>query len=230
MRFGLNSLLILILSAVVVAQTQSSKKQPSGADIETFITAAERRLNDLNVKGNRAGWVQETFITDDTEAISAAANENLLAAISELAAQAKQFEGKPMTAEQARKLKLLKLLAAAPAPSNPAERAELAELDSWLDGTYGKGKYCPKTGPFAGQCLGQNEMERAFATTKDANVLLDLWAGWHSISPPMRPKYVRFVELANKGAREMGFADVGALWRSNYDMTPEQFSADLDPR
>jgi peptidyl-dipeptidase A len=97
-----------------------------------------------------------------------------------------------------------------------------------LDGTYGKGKYCPKSGPFAGTCLGQSEMERAMATTKDPNVLLDLWVGWHTISPPMRPKYVRFAELANKGAREMGFADAGAMWRSNYDMSPEQFSAELD--
>lgn len=228
MRFGLKSLLLLALSAAVLAQTAISKKQSSTGDLDRFLTNAEARLNDLNVKANRAGWVQETYITDDTEAISAAANENQLAAISELAAEAKQFEGKPMSSEQARKLKLLKLLAAAPAPSNPAERAELAQLGTWLDGTYGKGKYCPKTGPFAGQCLGQNEMERAFATTKDPNVLLDLWVGWHTISPPMRPKYARFAQLANKGAQEMGFADAGALWRSNYDMPPEKFSAELD--
>jgi peptidyl-dipeptidase A len=227
MRLGLKSLLPLILSIAVFAQT-SSKKQIPTPDIQKFLDAAETRLNDLSVKGNRAGWVQETYITDDTEAISAAANENLLAAISELAAQAKQFEGKPMSSEQARKLMLLKLLAAAPAPANPAERAELAQLGTWLDGTYGKGKYCPKTGPFAGQCLGQSEMERAFATTKDPDVLLDLWVGWHTISPPMRQKYARFVELANKGAQEMGFADAGALWRSNYDMPPDQFSAELD--
>ncbi|HVO61163.1 MAG TPA: M2 family metallopeptidase [Terriglobales bacterium] len=227
MRLELKSLLPLFLSIAVLAQT-SSKKQSSTTDIQKFLDAAETRLNDLTVKGNRAGWVQETYITDDTEAISAAANENLLAAISELAAQAKQFEDRPMSAEQARKLKLLKLLAAAPAPSNPKERAELAQLGTWLDGTYGKGKYCPKTGPFAGQCLSQNEMERAFATTKDPNVLLDLWVGWHTISPPMRQKYARFVELANKGAREMRFADAGALWRSNYDMPPDQFSAELD--
>jgi len=227
MRFGLRGLLPLILSALTIAQTSSSK-QASNGDIQQFLDAAETRLNDLTVKSNRAGWVQATFITDDTEAISAAANENALAAISELAAQAKRFEGKAMTAEQARKLKLLKLLAAAPAPSDAKERAELAQLGTWLDGTYGKGKYCPKSGPFAGQCLGQNEMERAFATTKDPNVLLDLWVGWHTISPPLRPKYARFMELANKGAREMGFADAGALWRSNYDMPPDQFSAELD--
>jgi peptidyl-dipeptidase A len=229
MRFGLKGLFLLpILSAAVLAQTPTSKTQSSSADIEKFLSNAESRLSNLNIKANRAGWVQETYITDDTEAISAAANENLLAAISELAAQAKQFEGKHVSPEQLRKLKLLKLLAAAPAPSNAAERAELAQLGTWLDGTYGKGKYCPKSGPFAGQCLGQNEMERAFATTKDPNILLDLWVGWHTISPPLRPKYARFVELANKGAREMGFADAGALWRSNYDMPPDKFSAELD--
>jgi peptidyl-dipeptidase A len=229
MRFGLHSLFLFLCSALIFAQTTSSTStKPSHSDIEKFLTAAEARLNDLNVKTNRASWVEETYITDDTEAISAAANEESLAAISQLAAEAKRFEGKPMTAVEARKLKLLKLLSAAPAPSEPAERAELAKIGTWLDGTYGKGKYCPKSGPFAGQCLGQNEMEHAFATTKDANVLLDLWLGWHTISPPMRPKYVRFAELANKGARDMGFADTGALWRSNYDMTPEQFSAELD--
>ncbi len=228
MRSRLKSLLIIpFLSVLAIAQA-STTKHVTNPDIQNFLTAAETRLNDLTVKANRAGWVQETYITDDTEAINAAANEELLAAISELAKQAKQFEGKPLTAEQARKLKLLKLLAAAPAPSNPAERAELAQLGTWLDGSYGKGKYCPKSGPFAGKCLGQNEMEQAFATTKDPNVLLDLWVGWHTISPPLRPKYARFVELANKGAQEMGFADAGALWRSNYDMPPDQFSAELD--
>src|SRR5262249_17768129 len=41
-------------------------------------------------------------------------------------------------------------------------------------------------------------------------------------------RYSRFVELSNQGAREMGFKDVGALWRSGYDMPPDAFSADLE--
>ena len=45
---------------------------------------------------------------------------------------------------------------------------------------------------------------------------------------PMRQKYGRFVQLSNKGAKEMGFKDTGAMWRSNYDMTPEQFSAEME--
>jgi peptidyl-dipeptidase A len=218
----------LLFACLMTAQTAPANSHPTVADLQKFLTDAESRLSHLSVKGNRAGWVQETYITDDTEAIAASANEESLQAVSELAEQAKTFEGMQMPPEMARKLKLLKLSLNAPAPSDPKERAELARLGTWLDGTYGKGKYCPKTGPFAGQCLGQNEMERAMATTKDPQVLLDLWIGWRTNAPAMRQNYTRFVQLANKGAQEMGFADMGALWRSNYDMSPDQFSAELN--
>jgi peptidyl-dipeptidase A len=212
----------------LIAAAQNTSASPTTADVEKFLKDAETRLNDLSVKQSRAGWVQATYITDDTEQIAAEANENFKQAVSELAAGSKRFDGMELPAELRRKLTLLKLLESAPAPSDSAERAELARLGTWLEGTYGKGKYCPKTGPFAGKCLGQSDMEKAFASTKDPAVLLDLWTGWRTISPPMRENYARFAELANKGAREMGFADNGALWRSNYDMPPEQFRAELD--
>jgi peptidyl-dipeptidase A len=206
----------------------AARRPPTIQEAEKFIEQAEARLDRLSIKSSRAGWVQSTYITDDTEALAAAANEEVLAAVTELADEAERFEGMKLTPALARKLKLLKLSLAAPAPKDPKERAELAELGTWLEGAYGKGKYCPKSGPYAGQCLGQSEMEEAMATTKDPAVLLDLWEGWRTFSPPMRAKYTRFVELANKGAREMGFADVGTLWRSNYDMTPQEFSAELE--
>ena len=44
----------------------------------------------------------------------------------------------------------------------------------------------------------------------------------------MRDKYTRYAELGNKGAQEIGFADMGALWRSGYDMTPAEFEADIE--
>ena len=37
----------------------------------------------------------------------------------------------------------------------------------------------------------------------------------------MRKDYARFVELSNKGAKELGFADTGAMWRAKYDMPPD---------
>ena len=44
----------------------------------------------------------------------------------------------------------------------------------------------------------------------------------------MRGDFARFVALSNKGARELGFADTGAMWRSKYDMEPDAFAAELD--
>jgi peptidyl-dipeptidase A len=58
--------------------------------------------------------------------------------------------------------------------------------------------------------------------------LLDVWRGWHAIAPPIRPLFRRYVELGNKGARELGFRDTGAMWRSKYDMPPEAFPAEMD--
>ncbi len=47
-------------------------------------------------------------------------------------------------------------------------------------------------------------------------------------APPMRKDFTRFVELSNKGARELGFKDTGAMWRSKYDMPPDDFAKELD--
>jgi len=55
-----------------------------------------------------------------------------------------------------------------------------------------------------------------------------MWAGWHAVGAPMRNDYARLADLSNQGARELGFADTGALWRSQYDMTPEQFQAEIE--
>ena len=220
---------MVLIPGIASAETKtSSPRPPTVQEAEQFIKEAEARLEKLGIESSRADWVQSTYITDDTEALAASAREDVLAAVTELATNAKRFEGMRLAPALARKLTLLKLSLSAPAPKDPKERAELAELGTWLEGTYGKGKYCPKSGPYAGQCLGQSEMEQAMATTKDPAVLLDLWIGWRTFSPPLRVKYARFVELANKGSREMGFADAGALWRSNYDMTPEQFSAEVE--
>ena len=66
------------------------------------------------------------------------------------------------------------------------------------------------------------------ASSTDPAELLDVWKGWHTISPPMRKDFTRFVELSNKGAVELGFKDTGAMWRSKYDMPADDFSKELD--
>jgi peptidyl-dipeptidase A len=125
---------------------------------------------------------------------------------------------------------LLKLSAAipAPAPSDPKELAEMSRIATSLEADYGKGKYCPTSGKHAGECLDITQIEKIMASSTDPDQLQDVWVGWHRISPPMRERYVRWVELGNKGAREMGFSDLSAMWREGYDMTPDEFSAEVE--
>ena len=124
-----------------------------------------------------------------------------------------------------RKLLRLKTSLAAVAPSDPALQRELAGIMTEMESRYGRGEYCPADGE---ECLDLPTMERLFASVRDTDELLELWAGWREVAPPMRALYERFVELSNAGARELGFADLGDLWRSGYDMTPDDFRADLE--
>jgi peptidyl-dipeptidase A len=187
---------------------------------------AETRLLDLWIKSGRASWVAENFITDDTESISADADAAVKAATTELANEAKRYEKLSLPPDLARKFKLLKLSVDIPAPHDPAAQAELAKIAASLDGDYGKGTWCPDDKKE--NCKQLPDIEKIMAKSRDPQELLNAWKGWHAIAPPMRQRYIRLVELANQGAREMGFADTGAMWRSNYDMPPDQFAKEVD--
>jgi peptidyl-dipeptidase A len=100
----------------------------------------------------------------------------------------------------------------------------LTRLTSSMEGAYGKGKYCPAKD----KCLDLEDLGKIMANSRDPDELRDAWVGWHAISKPMRKDFIRYVELANKGARELGFADSGAMWRAKYDMPPDAFAKELD--
>ncbi|MEP6819168.1 MAG: M2 family metallopeptidase [bacterium] len=225
-----------LLISVVLALTSSCANRSSSPalsnakgtpeEAEKFIADAEKRLFDLNVKFSRADWVKSTFITDDTEALSASANEEVIAATTELAEQSRRFDGLQLAPDVERKIKLLKLSLTLPAPKDPAEREELTKLAASLEGAYGKGKYCPDGDK--GKCLSLGDMEEIMGNSRDPEELKKIWLGWHQVSPPYRKNYARFVELSNKGAKEMGFKDTGAMWRAKYDMEPDAFAAEME--
>jgi peptidyl-dipeptidase A len=220
MKFRVLSFLI---SFLFVIQTQAASK-PTVAEAQQFMLQAQARLNEIQVKAARASWVQENFITDDTQALSADLQDQLTAATTELIEQAKRFDGLTLPPELARQFMLLRLSLTAPAPKDPALRKEMTQIAASLDGDYGKGKYCRKPD----DCLDITAIERIMGESQDPNELKDLWVGWHKVGAPMRTRYSRFVQLSNQGAQELGFKDTGALWRAGYDMTPEQFSAEIE--
>ena len=215
----LTAVILFAFAAVLVAQNT-----PTVAEAGQFMNQAEAQLADLSVKVNQANWVHDNFVTDDTEALAADANDEITAVTTDLVEQAKCFDGLLLPPELARKFLLLKLSLTAPAPKDPALRKEMTLIAASLESDYGKGKYCDASG----KCLDITTIEKVMAENRDPNRLKALWLGWHSIGAPMRKRYVRFVELSNQGARELGFKDTGVLWRAGYDMPAEQFSAAVD--
>ncbi|RMG45494.1 MAG: peptidase M2 family protein [Acidobacteria bacterium] len=197
-------------------------RTPDGA--AAFVADAEKRLLDEWVRNERTSWVKENFITEDTEILEAEAYARLMALTRELALQATRFSGLDLDPDVARKLELIKLSLPLAAPSDPAKQKRLAEVAAQLSSLYGKGKWCPEPD----RCLDLQELSRVLAESRNPKELLDAWAGWRTISRPMRPLYRTFVELGNEGARELGFEDLGAMWRSGYDMPPEEFERELE--
>jgi len=214
-----------LLSILMAATALCAAPPPTVAEARKFIEDAEARLLALSVDGNRADWVKSTYITDDTEALAAKTDERLINATVELAKQSTRFDALKLPEDVARKMKLLKLSLTLATPADPKESEELTRIAASMEGTYGKGKYCPQGKT---ECMDLEDLTRLMASSRKPAELLDAWRGWHAIARPIRPEFVRYVALANKGARELGFADDGAMWRAKYDMPPDEFAKELD--
>ncbi len=187
-----------------------------------FIAAVEKDLFDHSVIASRASWVNATYINDDTDAVSTyfgtiSTEKSIL-----YAAQAAEYSKVPgLDPDTARKLDILRTALVLPAPSAPGAAAQLNEIATRLQSTYAKGR-----ATLDGKSIAGDEAEERMGTLRDPERLKQVWTSWHTnVGRPMRADYTRMVDIANEGAKELGFADTGALWRSNYDMTPEQFSA-----
>ncbi len=215
---------LLVLCGLSIASWGCRWSRPSIEDARRFLDQVEARLWELTTEESHAAWVQATYISYDTEILAAKAQQRRIQATVEFAKQTRKFDGLKLPDDLARKMKLLRLALTLPAPSDPAKAAELTRLATRLESTYGAGKYCPQPG----QCLDLEQMTRIMATSRDPKQLLEIWRGWRTIAPPMRPMYRRLVELSNEGARELGFNDTGELWRSKYDMPPDQFAREME--
>ena len=200
---------------------------PTVEEATRFADEAEKRLALLNEQVQRAQWVQSTYISHDTQILAASASEQQIAAGVELAKQAARFDNLQLSYDTRRKLDQIKLALTSPGPADPALTAEMTKLAAGLEAAYGAGKYCPP-GKGGDDCYDINEISNIMRTSRDPQKLLDVWRGWHTISPPMKDEYSRFVELMNQGAKELGYRDVGAMWRSKYDMSPDAFGAEVD--
>ncbi len=200
---------------------------PTPADAKAFLDGVNDTMKRLGIEQSRAGWVQQNFITDDTEALAARASQLAIDAAARFAKDAVRFDKVDVPTDQRRQLNLLKVGLVMATPSDPKESEELTKTMARLESAYGKGKWCPNAAT-PDSCKTIDDVTKIMATSRNEKELRAAWEGWHTIAPPMRNDYTRFVTLSNKGAKELGFADTGAMWRAKYDMAPDEFTKELD--
>jgi peptidyl-dipeptidase A len=216
------------IAGLGMAACQGGGAEVSSADgARAFLAEANSTMLRLSNEANEAGWVQNTYITPDTEAMAARANAAYMTAVTRFAKDAVRYDGIELPANERRQMTVLKNALTMAAPADAKEAQQLAQLVAEMEGTYGRGKYC-SDGEEGEACLDIEEITEILAKDRNAMRLREIWEGWHSIAPLMKHSYTRFVELSNKGARELGFADTGAMWRSKYDMPADAFSQELD--
>lgn len=211
------------LSCSLSPKVGTSSKDPKAKEAEQFVAQVEQTLKKLWTARDRAAWINQNFITDDTEAMAALHEEATSAFMTQAINESYAFRNVALADEIARKLHLLRISQIIPAPSDARAREELATISLEMLSSYGKATYCNQQG-----CRNLDQLSHVVRTSRDYETLLDAWVGWHNLARSMRDHYARYVELANRGAQEIGFADVGALWRSSYDMPASAFEADVE--
>ncbi len=222
------ALLALAISAGLLAGCSKDTAPPATpAEADAFVARVNETFRQMNPESASAQWLASTYINSDSQLVAAKAQERSLAQLKAFVEEAKRFDGLELKPETARAIHLLKLTTAMPAPKDPAKLAELTRIATRMEGMYGAGTYCP-TPDDPSTCKQIGELSSVLATSRDYDAQLEAWAGWHSISVPMRDDYRRFVELVNEGARELGFADAGEMWRAGYDMDPAEFRDETD--
>lgn len=226
-----NLFVLISLLALMACQSQPSKPAKNikksttvtQQDAADFLATVEQTYLKEYEYAARIAWVQANFITDDTVWLGAKSIEKMGALQVKFANEAKKFDHLDLTADMRRRLNILKGGLTLAAPDNAEKNAELAQIMAKLEAMYGAGEYCVE-----GECRDLGELSQVIAESRNHKELLDAWTGWRTISVPMRDKYERMVELANEGARELGFADTGAMWRAGYDMPADDFALELD--
>ena len=223
----------LALAALIVAGSPAHAKKPkkdtpptqpappTAADADKFVADAEKELAAFSVLNSRAQWINGSYITDDTDALAAEFGARGTEMGVRYAKGAAKFDGvQGLSYDTRRKLDFLKQGLVLPAPDTPGAADELSTIATRLQSAYGKGR-----GKLRGKEINGSDIEEAMGTNRNPAELEEMWTSWHdNVGKPMKGDYARLVEIANKGAVELGYKDVGAMWRAGYDMPADDFA------
>jgi peptidyl-dipeptidase A len=216
-----------LVASVAACSVSAPSATVTAADADRFLADANQTLLRLGIEEQRAGWVARELHHDRHRGAGCQSRSDSCPRPLRAGEGVGEVRPRRRLARARRQLQLLKVPSRWPRRPTPGIPAELARILASLEPAYGRGKWC-KDATRAESCLDVNQITNVMAASRNPAELRQVWEGWHAIAPPMRSDYARFVDLANKGARELGYADTGALWRSKYDMPPDAFAKELE--
>ncbi len=213
--------LLVFTIAINLSCTMEENKHLSS---KQFLEQSNKKLMEEAHSASLASWIQANFITPDTTKIAAEYNARYSKLATDLAMESKNYTGK--NDDEKRMLELMLKVLTVPSPRDQNLNKKLSNLQSELSSMYGSGKFCSETG--SETCQSLEDLEKVIAKSRKPEELLSAWEGWRTVAVDMKSKYLETVELGNQGAQELGYPHMADLWRSNYDMKPQDFEQELD--
>jgi len=203
--------------------SSSSNARATPESAATFVQSAEEELIRRSEYEARVAWVYNTYINFDTEWLLQRSDAEATEARVRLASEAGRYANVELPADTRRKVDLLRLSLVLPAPQREGAAGELSEITTRLASTYSTGRI-----DYQGREVTLDELETLMGTERSAARLQEMWTKWHAVAAPMRDDYARMVEIANEGARDLGFDNVGQMWLSNYDMPAADMEREVE--
>ena len=217
----------LLFSAFLFFLIGCSNDQPqdvSAIDAKKFLADYEKMATEDGPVISSAFWIASNFINHDSQVIAADYSKRYTLEALEAARTAATFDDLELDSLDRRALNLIKNGFVMPPPLDEDLAGELSQLMTELEAMYGTGNHCFSDD----DCYDLEAFESIIDKSRNPDDLLKAWSGWRQISPPMKEKYLRMVEIGNQGSYDLGFDGLSELWFSKYDMSNEEFSLLVD--
>ena len=215
---------ILSILVIVTSCVPSGEQTNQIEELDIFLNEIEKENLEFGPVISSASWISSNFITFDSQNVIADYGTRYTLDALDKARRASSFDGLEVSDEKRRMLNILKTSFVMPPPLDNELAAELSKITTSLGAMYGSGEHCFDDGA----CYDLEAFETIIDNSRDPKELLKAWSGWHEISKPMKPMYMRMVEIGNQGASDLGYQNLSDLWFSKYDMPADEFLAETD--
>ncbi len=215
---------ILCIFIIVTSCVPGSEQSDKYNELDIFLENVEKENLQYGPVISSASWISSNFITYDSQKVIADYGTRYTLDALDKARKASTFDGLDVSQEKKRMLNILKTSFVMPPPLDDSLASELSEITTSLEAMYGSGEYCFEDN----DCYDLEAFESIIDKSRDPDELLKAWSGWHEVGKPMRPMYMRMVEIGNQGSKDLGFSDLSDLWFSKYDMPAEEFLSETD--